>query len=70
MAGIDSGIGVGGSSFTRYNYPGIYEYQDFHHCGLEPDDDIVNYDNAVEVQTCQLVKLAECVPLYYRVAFF
>ncbi|KAI0646217.1 glycoside hydrolase [Trametes meyenii] len=59
MAGVDSGTGTAGSSFTHYNYPGIYQYQDFHHCGLEPGDDIVNYDNAVEVQTCELVNLAD-----------
>jgi hypothetical protein len=56
-------------------YPGIYEDQvfpipisscpvltcpqDFHHCGLEPNDEIVNYDNRLEVQTCQLDNLAE-----------
>ena len=27
MAGMDSGIGVAGSPFTHYNYPGIYDYQ-------------------------------------------
>ncbi|KAL5532385.1 hypothetical protein ACEPAF_5955 [Sanghuangporus sanghuang] len=59
MAGSDSGTGVAGSSFTHYVYPGIYQDQDFHHCGLEPGDDIVNYDNAVEVQTCELVNLAD-----------
>nr|BAV60949.1 alpha-amylase [Pholiota microspora] len=59
MAGVDSGTGVAGSSFTHYNYPGIYQNQDFHHCGLEPGDDIVNYDNAVEVQTCELTNLAD-----------
>ncbi|KAF7327096.1 Alpha-amylase [Mycena kentingensis (nom. inval.)] len=59
MAGSDSGTGTGGSSFTHYNYPGIYQTQDFHHCGLEPGDDIVNYANRVEVQTCELVNLAD-----------
>ncbi|KAF8963276.1 glycoside hydrolase [Flammula alnicola] len=59
MAGADSGNGVAGSTFTHYVYPGVYQYQDFHHCGLEPNDDIVNYDNAVEVQTCQLDNLAD-----------
>ena len=61
MTGNDSGTGVAGSSYTHYDYPGIYEYQDFHHCGLEPGDDIVNYGNAQEVQTCELVNLAEYV---------
>lgn len=65
MAGLDSGIGVGGSTFTHYNYPGIYQTQDFHHCGLEPGDDIVNYGNRIEVQTCELVNLAEWVTTYY-----
>ncbi|ETW76368.1 glycoside hydrolase family 13 protein [Heterobasidion irregulare TC 32-1] len=59
MAGMDSGTGVAGSSFTHYNYPGIYQTQDFHHCGLEPGDGIVNYDNRLEVQTCQLDNLAD-----------
>ncbi|KAF5329512.1 hypothetical protein D9619_009322 [Psilocybe cf. subviscida] len=59
MAGIDSGTGVAGSSFTHYNYPGIYQNQDFHHCGLEPGDDIVNYTNRLEVQTCELENLAD-----------
>ncbi|KAF8632286.1 hypothetical protein AX17_004885 [Amanita inopinata Kibby_2008] len=59
MSGMDSGTGVAGSSFTHYDYPGIYGYNDFHHCGLEPNDNIVNYNNALEVQTCQLVGLAD-----------
>ncbi|KAI0316239.1 glycoside hydrolase [Amylostereum chailletii] len=59
MAGVNSGIGVGNTSFTHYNYSGIYQYNNFHHCGLEPNDNIVNYNNAVEVQTCQLVNLAD-----------
>ncbi|KAJ7743596.1 glycoside hydrolase family 13 protein [Mycena metata] len=59
MTGSDSGTGVAGSTFTHYNYPGIYQTQDFHHCGLEPGDDIVNYDNRLEVQTCELDNLAD-----------
>ncbi|KAF8812947.1 glycoside hydrolase family 13 protein [Phlegmacium glaucopus] len=59
MAGLNSGTGMGGSSFTHYVYPGIYQNQDFHHCGLEPNDNIVNWNNRLEVQTCQLVNLAD-----------
>ncbi|QRV93130.1 alpha-amylase [Ceratobasidium sp. AG-Ba] len=59
MAGSDSGTGVAGSNFTHYVYPGIYQNQDFHHCGLEPGDNIVNFGNRREVQTCQLVGLAD-----------
>ncbi|KAJ7064448.1 glycoside hydrolase family 13 protein [Mycena amicta] len=59
MAGATSGTGTAGSSFTHYNYPGIYQTQDFHHCGLEPDDQIVNYSSRAEVQTCELDHLAD-----------
>ncbi|KAJ6474893.1 glycoside hydrolase [Mycena sanguinolenta] len=59
MAGISSGTGVAGSSFTQFNYPGIYQMSDFHFCGLEPNNIIVNYDNRVEVQTCELDGLAD-----------
>ncbi|KAG8722066.1 hypothetical protein FRC08_007487 [Ceratobasidium sp. 394] len=59
MSGSGIRMGVGGSNYTHYVYPGIYQYQDFHHCGLEPDDNIVNYNSRVEVQTCQLDTLAD-----------
>ncbi|KAF5376994.1 hypothetical protein D9615_007301 [Tricholomella constricta] len=59
MAGIESGTGVGGSSFSHYNYPGIYQTQDFHHCGLTSGDDISNYNDRNQVQTCELVNLAD-----------
>ncbi|KAG6865217.1 hypothetical protein C0991_004418, partial [Blastosporella zonata] len=59
MAGIDSGTGVAGSTFTHYNYPGIYQTQDFHHCGLTSNDDIVDYTSRAQVQTCELDNLAD-----------
>lgn len=59
MAGTDSGIGVAGSSFTHYDYPGIYTTADFHHCGLTTNDDIANYSDQQQVQTCELVNLAD-----------
>jgi len=59
MAGSPYGVGIAGSSFTHYEYPGIYEYHDFHHCGLEPADGIVDYRNAMEVWNCQLIGLAD-----------
>ncbi|KAA1477013.1 glycoside hydrolase [Dentipellis sp. KUC8613] len=58
MTGLDSGTGVGGSPFTHYQYP-IYQNSDFHHCTLEPDGNIHNYANRQEVQTCQLLGLAD-----------
>ncbi|TFK46334.1 glycoside hydrolase family 13 protein [Heliocybe sulcata] len=59
MTAMDSGKGSGGTSYTHYDYPDIYQYQDFHHCGLEPGDDIQNYHNRQEVQTCELDNLAD-----------
>ncbi|KAI0646216.1 glycoside hydrolase [Trametes meyenii] len=59
MAGQDSGAGTAGSSFTHYNYPGIYQNQDFHHCGLTSNDDISDFSNRQQVQTCELVNLAD-----------
>ncbi|KAI0289065.1 glycoside hydrolase [Russula brevipes] len=60
MAARDSGVGVAGSSFTHYDYPGIYQYRDFHHCGLEPNDVIVHYrGSSSELWTCELLGLAD-----------
>ncbi|KAJ2914099.1 hypothetical protein MD484_g6321, partial [Candolleomyces efflorescens] len=59
MSGMEFGIGVGNSSFAHYDYPGIYTYDNFHHCGLTPDDDIADYENREQVQTCELLNLSE-----------
>lgn len=59
MAGMDRGAGSAGSSFGHYDYPGLYRYQDFHHCGRHGDDDIRNYRDRWEVQNCELVNLAD-----------
>jgi alpha-amylase len=55
MAGIPELSGIAGSEFTEYDYPAVpYSYDDFHHCGLNNQDTVVNYDNLEEFQTCQL----------------
>ncbi|KAG7440051.1 glycoside hydrolase [Guyanagaster necrorhizus] len=59
MTGLDSGVGVAGDTFTHYVYPGIYEYQDFHHCNLTSTGDIEDYSSRAQVQTCQLDGLAD-----------
>ncbi|QRW07284.1 alpha-amylase [Ceratobasidium sp. AG-Ba] len=59
MAGGNSGTGIAGSTFTHYVYPGIYQYQDFHHCGLVPNDKIWNFSSRLEAQTCELENLAD-----------
>ncbi len=60
MAGSDSGVGWAGPAWSgHYTYPGIFQPQDFHHCGLTGDDDIHDYQNRAQVQTCELVNLAD-----------
>lgn len=55
----DAGTGWAGSSYTHYGYPGIWSEDDFHHCGLTTNDDIGSYRDATQVQTCELVNLAD-----------
>ncbi|HHW83445.1 MAG TPA: alpha-amylase, partial [Actinomycetales bacterium] len=59
MAGIDGGTGWAGTEFTHYEYPGLYGPEDFHDCGLTPNNDIANYQDAAQVQTCELSNLAD-----------
>ncbi|KAF8316919.1 glycoside hydrolase family 13 protein [Cantharellus anzutake] len=58
MAGIDSGSGVAGHSFTHYNYPGTYAPTDFHYCGT-PNNAIVDWNSEFQIETCQLANLAD-----------
>jgi alpha-amylase len=55
MAGVEQGVGSAGSSFTKYQYPGIYQPQDFNDCRRN----IESYQNHDEVTGCELVGLAD-----------
>ena len=59
MTGVYSGRGTAGSSFSEYSYPGLYEFDDFHHCGLTRGDDIEDWEDPVQVRNCELVDLAD-----------
>jgi alpha-amylase len=60
MTGQDAaGTGFAGTPYAHYEYPGLYGPGDFHHCGLTPDDDIADYTSREQVQTCELVNLAD-----------
>lgn len=62
MTGQDApGTGWAGSAYRHYEYPGLYSDGDgdFHHCGLAPGDDIAQYTDAAQVQTCELLNLAD-----------
>ncbi len=59
MTGVYEGVGTAGATFGEYDYPGIYSYDDFHHCGLTDGDEIQVWDDPVQVTTCELVNLAD-----------
>ncbi|MGP8297387.1 alpha-amylase [Streptomyces inhibens] len=50
-----SGTGTGGTQYTKYNYPGFYQDQDFHGCRKNISD----YGDRNDVQNCELVGLAD-----------
>ncbi|GAA2066684.1 carbohydrate-binding module family 20 domain-containing protein [Streptomyces albiaxialis] len=50
-----SGTGTGGTAYSKYDYPGTYQDSDFHGCRK----DISDYGNRENVQTCELVGLAD-----------
>ncbi|MFF4979901.1 alpha-amylase family protein [Streptomyces sp. NPDC001046] len=50
-----NGTGTGGSSYTKYNYPGLYSSYDFDNCTSQ----ISNYQDRGNVQNCELVGLAD-----------
>ncbi|MEU1622604.1 carbohydrate-binding module family 20 domain-containing protein [Streptomyces sp. NPDC005722] len=50
-----SGTGTGGTSYSKYTYPGYYQNQDFHSCRTN----ITDYTNRDNVQNCELVGLSD-----------
>ncbi|WP_030900741.1 alpha-amylase [Streptomyces sp. NRRL S-474] len=50
-----SGTGTGGSSYSKYDYPGLYSSYDFDDC----TDRISDYRDRWNVQHCELVGLAD-----------
>ena len=55
--------GYAGTTFTnKYTYPGLYGSQDFHHYPSDcpnSDGQIHDYNNATDVQKCELVQLSD-----------
>ncbi|WP_328697085.1 carbohydrate-binding module family 20 domain-containing protein [Streptomyces sp. NBC_00342] len=50
-----SGTGTGGSSYSKYDYPGLYSVNDMNDCQSQ----ISNYGDRANVQNCELVGLAD-----------
>jgi alpha-amylase len=67
MTGIgvdEGGVGQAGTRFNHYDYPGLYGFDDFHHCGRnrnrpETYDDIIDWTDRYEIQNCEIVNLAD-----------
>lgn len=59
MSAQQSGVGFAGTSFEKYNYPGLYGPEDFHNCQLTAGNSIEDYGNAEQVQTCELLGLSD-----------
>ncbi|GLY29679.1 hypothetical protein Kisp02_30440 [Kineosporia sp. NBRC 101731] len=61
MAG-SGGTSYGGGTFDKYTYAGLYTKDDFHHQGTEcntSDGKINDYENATQVNFCELVGLSD-----------
>lgn len=56
-----SGTGIAGSTYSKYNYPAVpYTPSNFHYCrGGSSAAEINNYNNAYNVQFCELVGLSD-----------
>ncbi|CAE6454635.1 unnamed protein product [Rhizoctonia solani] len=59
MSGVDNGVGTAGTQFSHYNYPSLYSWNDFHHCGMTNNDDIQDWGNRDQIWNCELVNLAD-----------
>lgn len=59
MTGVYAGVGTAGTEFGEFEYPGLYTYDDFHHCNLTDGDEIQDWNDRVQVRTCELVNLAD-----------
>jgi alpha-amylase len=54
-----TGTGTAGTEFSSFNYPGLYSFDDFHHCGLTENDDIWDFNDLTQLRECELVDLAD-----------
>lgn len=59
MNALPQGYGSAGSPFTHYEYPGLWNTNDFHHCGRNGDDGLRNFKDLYELQNCELLGMAD-----------
>ena len=51
-------VGWAGTKHDKYDYPGLYSYDDFHHCDSTTGE-ITNWYDEVEIQECELLGLSD-----------
>ena len=56
MTGVYAGVGTAG--FSEYDYPGLYRYDDSHHCGLTGGTVSVDDDGTATVSVAPMWALA------------
>lgn len=59
MAGIQEGRGFAGTTYSKYNHTGLFSPWDFNFCGRHGDNQIRNFYDRFELQTCELLGLAD-----------
>lgn len=59
MSGSSYGTGWAGSEYEKFDYPNIYSVENFHNCALTENNQIVNYADRAQVQTCELLGLSD-----------
>ena len=59
MSASESGTGWNGTEYSKYEYPGLYKSSDFHDCQLSENNQIQDYTNQEQVQTCELLGLSD-----------
>jgi alpha-amylase len=59
MAGSSYGTGWAGSEYEKFNYPDIYTAENFHNCALTENNQIVDFTDRAQVQTCELLGLSD-----------
>src|SRR5919107_1468430 len=58
--GASIGAGSGGSPYSQYGYPAVPDgTNDFHFCGRNGNNVIVNWSDRWEIQNCELVDLSD-----------
>jgi alpha-amylase len=50
--------GWAGTKHDKYEYPGLYSYEDFHHCDSSTGE-ITNWYDLTEIQECELLGLSD-----------